>query len=107
MPALAAALLGGLLTIMDSLVGRVLVALGMAYATYTGADAGINTLKGYVITSVQGLPAQVLPYVIRMGVGKAISIIFSAYIVALTFKGWANGGRRLVDAWNLRLGLPK
>lgn len=97
-----APLLGGLLTIMDSLMGRVLIALGLSFVSYTGIEASLTWLKGEVISHFQSLPPQALQVVSAIGVGNAISIIFSSYATALAFKGWSSGGKKLVDAAVLR-----
>lgn len=42
MPAFLAALLGGLINIASTLTGRVLVALGLGVASYTGLAASLG-----------------------------------------------------------------
>jgi hypothetical protein len=48
MPLLASAILGGLLSLMGSLVGRAILALGFGFVEY----AGISTLVSYVVSEV-------------------------------------------------------
>ena len=52
MPAFIAMLLGGLIQICGSLVGRVLVSLGISLVTYTGMSVSINYLKGQITAGV-------------------------------------------------------
>lgn len=80
------ALLGGLLTIAGSLVGRVLIALGMSYVTYSGFDLGINWLLDQIKENMSALPAEVLAFLAWCWVDKAIGLIFSAYAAAMVVK---------------------
>ena len=57
MPVFIAALGGMLINIVGSLVGRVLVALGMAVVTYTGVNASLEAMKTQAIQSFAALPA--------------------------------------------------
>lgn len=80
------ALLGGLLSIAGSMVGRVLLALGMSYVTYKGFDLSINWLLGQVKANMSALPSEVLSFLAWCWLDKAISMIFSAYSVAMVVK---------------------
>lgn len=96
MPVFIAAIGGMLINIVGSLVGRVLVALGMAIVTYTGINASLDALKVQAITSFQALPPEVFGMLSIMKVGVAISIVTSAIAARLllngltsdTFKRW-------------------
>jgi len=83
---LLTALLGGLLTIAGSMVGRVLIALGMSYVTYSGFDLGINWLLEQIKGNMAALPADVVSFLAWCWVDKAIGVIFSAYSAALVVK---------------------
>lgn len=80
------ALLGGLLTIAGSMVGRVLLALGMTYVTYSGFDVGINWLLERIKDNVAGMPAEVVSFLAWCWVDKAIGLLFSSYSAALVIK---------------------
>jgi hypothetical protein len=96
MPAFIAVLLGGLIQICGSLVGRVLVALGLSVVTYSGMAVSINYLKSQAVSAALGLPPEVVGMLSVLKVGTCISIIFSAMLARLvvtglngdTFKKW-------------------
>lgn len=80
------ALLGGLLTIASSMVGRVLLALGMSYVTYTGFDFSINWLLNQVKDNMAAMPSEIVSFLAWCWVDKAIGMVFSAYAAALVVK---------------------
>jgi hypothetical protein len=92
MPALAAWILGGLLSIAASLAGRVLIALGFGAITYTGISVTLTWLKTQAVSSFSGLGADALGLLAYMKVGESISIIFSALLVRATLAGLSEGG---------------
>lgn len=87
MPLFIAALLGGLLNIVASLVGRVLVSLGVGLVTYSGFSATLGWLKSQAIANLQATGADVVGMLSVMQVGTSINIIFSAMVVRLLFQG--------------------
>jgi hypothetical protein len=88
---LVPALIGGLATAMTSLVGRVLIALGVSFATFTGVSLLFSSLLTDVQSSMNSLPADALAFLAYMWVDKAITLIFSAFTAALTLKLGASG----------------
>lgn len=96
MPVFIAAIGGMLLNLVGSLVGRVLLALGLGVVTYTGMSASIDLLKGQAVAAFTGLPAEVLGMLSVMRVGQCISIVTSAILARMvvngvsgdTFKKW-------------------
>lgn len=91
MPAFVAALLGGLLELTKSLVGRVLVALGIGLVTYNGLGVTLAFLKTQALSSMSSAPAGLVGLLGYLGVGEAISIISSAYLVRLALNGLTDG----------------
>lgn len=87
MPAILAALLGGLINIVGTMAGRVLVALGIGVVTYSGISVTLNWLKTEAIQSVSGLPAEVIGLIAYMKVGVCINIIFSAILIRAALNG--------------------
>lgn len=84
-------LLGGLLTICGSLVGRVLLALGMGFVAYKGFDLSVNWLLDQIKANFSGMPAQIVSFLAWLWVDKAIAMVFSAYSSALIVKLGASG----------------
>ena len=80
-------LLGGLLTILPSLVGQALIALGVGVITYSGLSLTLDWLKSNFVTAVLGLPPQVVGMLSMMKVGTCVSMIFSAILIRLTIQG--------------------
>lgn len=83
---IVAAILGGLLQIAKSMVGRVLLALGISFVTYQGIDTGINWLLSEIKTNMNSLPAEVLSFLGWLWVDKAISLMFSAYAASAAIR---------------------
>lgn len=85
MPLLMA--LGGLLLrICGSMVGRVLLALGMGYVTYRGAGAGIDWLLMQIKSNIGAMDGRIVQFLAFLWVDKAISMMFSAYAAAALIK---------------------
>lgn len=80
------ALLGGLLTVAGSMVGRILLALGMGYVTYSGFDVGVTWLLDQIKSNIGSMGADTVSFLAYMWVDKAIGLIFSAYSAALVVK---------------------
>jgi len=91
MPVFIAALLGGLLQIAASLVGRVLIALGIGVVTYTGAQAVLDVLKAAIIANLQAA-GPLIPWLALAKVDVAISIILSAVGIRLVLQGLSAAG---------------
>lgn len=87
MPLFLASLLGGLIQITGSLVGRVLVALGLSAVTYTGISSTLTWLKTQAVSSAMALPPEVVGMLSVLKVGTCISIIFSAMLARLVVTG--------------------
>jgi len=87
MPAILWALGTLLLNLVGSMAGRVLVALGIGVATYTGLNASLEWLKGQAVASFQSLPPEVLGMLGVMKVGQCISIITSAIVARAVING--------------------
>lgn len=79
-------LLGGLLTIAGSMVGRVLLALGMGFVTFKGFDLTVSWLLTQIKGYIGGMPADVVSFLAWCWVDKAIGMVFSAYSAAIAVK---------------------
>lgn len=87
MPIFIAALGGMLINIAASLVGRVIVALGMSVITYIGVKSSLDYLLSQAVSSLLSLPSEVVDVLAIMRVGQCISIVTSAYVIRLTLNG--------------------
>lgn len=99
MPAFIAILWGALLSLTGSLVGRVLIALGLSVVTYTGLNASLDWLKSQAVVAMSGAGAQVLGMLGVMKVGECISIIFSAMLARQISQGLSSDS---VKRWVLK-----
>jgi hypothetical protein len=55
MPLLLGALLGLIIQSIGTLVGRVLISLGISYVAYKGIDTLVGSVKDNLISSISGL----------------------------------------------------
>jgi hypothetical protein len=91
------ALIGALGAAMGTLAGRVLIALGIGFVTYKGIDVGIAALKQSVITGLQGQSADIVGLLGYLWVDKALTVIFSAFTVALSMKAIGGSIKKMVN----------
>lgn len=87
MPAVFAALLGGLIQIAGTVAGRVLLGLGIAVITYTGLSTGMDWAKAQALQAFSQLDSQWVAIMGYMKVGSCISIVTSA----MTARALLNG----------------
>lgn len=87
-PVIAASSIGGiLLTITTSLVGRVLLALGLGLVTYNALDPLLEQFQANYFNQLVGLPADILGFVGLLKLGDAVQIIFAALATRLFMAG--------------------
>lgn len=91
MPIFIAALLGGLATAMGSLVGRVLIALGIGYVTYSGLNVLLDWIKTEIFGQLMGINSDVLGIIGVLQVDTSVNIIFSAIATKFMISGISNG----------------
>lgn len=91
MPVFIAAIGGMLLNLVGSIVGRVLLSLGLSVVTYTGVDLTLTFLKDQAIASANTLPAELLQLLVFLKVGECISIVTSAVVVRMLWQGMTSG----------------
>lgn len=90
-------LIGGvLLSIAGSLVARVLTALGVGVVAYVGINTTLGWLKTSFVSSVMTLDPMALSVLQLLGVGRMVSMIFSAMIIRATLQGMQSD---TVKAW--------
>ena len=91
MPLWAAALLGALIQGAGSLVGQVLLSLGIGYVTYTGVNTSLAWAKTQFLAGMSGAPAAVAQLAGLMGVGVCVSMLLSAVTARLVLAGLTSG----------------
>lgn len=91
MPAFLAMLGGVLINITGSVVGQVLVSLGIGVVTYTGIDITLGWLKDEAVANIQLLDPAVVGMLGVLKVGQCISIVTSAMLARATVNGIQSG----------------
>lgn len=91
MPFWLAAVLGGLVQITGSLVGRVMLSLGLGLAVFTGVDASITFARDQLVASIGGLPANAIAVASAMKLGVCVSILTSALAMRVLIEGMSGG----------------
>ncbi|WP_374676444.1 DUF2523 family protein [Ideonella sp.] len=98
MPVFIGALIGALIDIAGTLVGKVLVSLGIGYAVFSGVDASIAWARDYTLASISGMGSVAVGIAATMKIGVFVSMVSSAFVVRLTLLGLQGGTiRRMVQ----------
>lgn len=87
MPAFVVAMIGGLATAASSIVGRVLLALGFGYVTYSGLSTAVQFVRTYIQDSLSGLPAVTVQVLGLMQFDTVCSILLSAVTARMLLDG--------------------
>lgn len=87
MPVFIAAFGGMLINLVGTLAGRVLVALGIGVATYTGISASLDAIKAQALGAFALLPPEAMGIIGILKVGVCISIVSSAIVARLVLNG--------------------
>ena len=80
-------LLGALGPLLASTAGRVLVALGIGVATYSGVDSVLSTLKSGIFSHFASFATHTLDVLFLVRIDQGINIVFSAYLSAIAVRG--------------------
>jgi len=91
LPIVVAAVGGVILNIVGSVVGRVLIALGIGVATYTGVSTLLDQLKDRALSGFMALPPEAVQILGVLKVGEFVSIITSAVAARLLLSGMTSG----------------
>lgn len=91
-----AALVGGFVQAAGTMVGRVMIALGFSYVTYSGLDASFGWIKNQISAEFGGLPAQALAVLSAARVGSAVAVVMSAIAARMILTGLVDGAKKLV-----------
>lgn len=85
------ALLGWIIEVCGTLVGRVLIALGISYLSYKGLDAMVAAAKAEFFSSLGGLGGTTLGIMGVMKIDVAVNMLCSALVGRLTLAGMSSG----------------
>lgn len=91
MPIFLAALLGGLVSASGSIVGRVLLSIGMGFVCYTGFSILFDWIRDAVFDKLLGLDPFLMQVLAMLEIDAAVSILFSAFLTRLLMSGLTGG----------------
>lgn len=91
MQLLVGALIGGLLQVLGTLVGRILVSLGIGYAVFSGVDTSITYARDFFLLRVSAMGGNAVSVASSLKVGVCVSIITSALTTRLLLNGLTGG----------------
>jgi len=91
MPLFIAALLGALIQGAGTLVGKVLISLGIGYVAYTGIDTLLDAAKLDLFARIAGQGSTVTQLAGVLQIGTCVNILCSAYLARLVVGGLTNG----------------
>lgn len=91
MPVLIAMLIGGLVSALGSVIGRIIISLGIGFVTYQGFNVLLGFIKTRISTEISSLDPLILQIFSTLQIDTAINILFSAYAVRLVIQGVTGG----------------
>lgn len=91
MQLLLGALIGALIDSAGTLIGRILLSLGIGYAVYSGIDTSIVFARDLIISRISASGAQTVAAASALKLGTCISILTSALTARLSLNGLTNG----------------
>ena len=92
MPILAGAIIGALIQVLTSLVGRILVALAISYTTYSGVTALVSHLKDVFVQNAISAGAVATGVLHTLQLDGAFGLIVGAAVAKLTLRGLTAAG---------------
>lgn len=91
MPLFIAALWGALIQIAGTLVGKVLISLGIGYVAYSGMDVSISWVRDLALSNLSALGADTVKVAGLLKIGTAVNILTSAMLARLALNGLTGG----------------
>ena len=89
--AIVSLLLGGLLMLLESIVGRILVALSVGVVTYTGLHASLDYFKSTFLTSIASTSSDIAGLLGTLKLDVCFSMFVSAALVKFAVNGMTSG----------------
>lgn len=91
LPLIVGSIVGGLAHAVGSLVGRVLVSLGVSFVVYNGADTMLEWVRSDVLNRLQLLPPELYTVLSLLQVPAVMNVYFSAWSATLVITGLQSG----------------
>jgi len=86
-----ASLVGAIIQVSGTIVGKVLVSLGIGYVSYSGIDLAFSFARSTFLSGLSGLPADAVALAGALKIGVCISMLLSALTVRATLGGLTSG----------------
>lgn len=72
-----------LLSMMEPLIAKILLALGFSVVSIVGMDSVLAGMKASLVANINSMPAVWLDFALYLWIGKGIGIIFGALTTKL------------------------
>ena len=97
MPIILAQLIGALVQATGSILGRVLIGLGLGFVSYVGFDALVSSITSQIDSLMSGFTGSTLAaWGGFFQIDKHVSMVLSAITVKVAIKGLQDGKKSLV-----------
>lgn len=96
MPYIVGLLWGALGLTIRSLVGRVLIALGISYISYQGIDALLTSIKTAAFNVLNNVPPEFIGIIGLARIGESISVVCSALVAKYALQGMSGTFKKMV-----------
>lgn len=90
------ALMGALAGVMASLVGRVVLSLGIGFVIYSGISIAFLAMQTAAINELKGIGGDVAALIGYLWIDRAISVMFSAVLVSLSMRGLGSSVKKMI-----------
>jgi hypothetical protein len=84
-------IVGGLAAAVGTLVGRVLVSLGVSFVVYNGVDTMVEWVRDQVMAKFSLLPPDVYTVISLLQAPAIVNVYFSAWLATLAISGLQAG----------------
>lgn len=91
MPAFGIALWGAFLSMLGTVVGRVLTSLFIAYVSYQGIDTLVGAAKAQLLAAISAQGAVAVQLAGVLQIGTCINIMASSALARITVAGLTSG----------------
>lgn len=91
MPLFIAALWGALIPMLGTMVGRILVSLGVGYVSYSGLDLALTWARTEFLAGMSGAPLATVQMAGALKIGVCVSMLLSAVAARLVLAGVSAG----------------
>ena len=92
MPVIAGVIWGGLLNIVGTLVGRILLAIGLGVVSYVGFGSILDQITSVGRNSLVGLPPELKQILGLLRIGEVFTMYSSAVSIKMMYQhGLSNG----------------